>query len=105
MNDQMGLLRVRWTCPTLGGKCGSKHCFVQVNHDNHFLLEFHELESWAAAIVHDYLLLLILFLTFQSSKVLNMLQLIHLQIMPFSIPLIKIFADGLDFTLSAYSTM
>ncbi|KAF8223476.1 hypothetical protein L208DRAFT_1128111, partial [Tricholoma matsutake] len=51
INDQMGLLRVRWTCPTPGGKCGSEHCFVQANHDDHFLLRFHELESWAAAIL------------------------------------------------------
>ncbi|KAF8237292.1 hypothetical protein L208DRAFT_1248352, partial [Tricholoma matsutake] len=51
MNDQMGMLRVRWTCPTPGGKCGSEHCFVQANHDDHFLLGFCELESWVAAIL------------------------------------------------------
>ena len=51
MNDQMGLLREQWRCSTPGGNCGSKHCFVQANTNNHFLLEFRELESWAAMIM------------------------------------------------------
>ena len=51
MNDQIGLLRERWGCPTPGGKCGSEHCFVQANTNDHFPLGFRELESWAAAIV------------------------------------------------------
>lgn len=50
MNDQIGLWREWWRCPTPGGKCGSEHCFVQVNTDDHFLLGFCELESWAAEI-------------------------------------------------------
>ena len=54
MNDQMGLLWEWWACPTLGGKCGSEHCFVQLNYNNHFLLWFHKLESWAVAIVCGY---------------------------------------------------
>ena len=86
MNDQIGLLRVRWACPMPDGKCGSKHCFVQANPDDHFLLEFHELESWAAAIICSYFSALVLSLTFhylESSKVPSMQQLTHLQITPF----------------------
>ncbi|KAF8229951.1 hypothetical protein L208DRAFT_1284141 [Tricholoma matsutake] len=52
MNDQIGFLRERWRCPTPSGKCGSEHCFVQLGNVDHFVLSFHELESWAAAIVH-----------------------------------------------------
>ncbi|KAF8229010.1 hypothetical protein L208DRAFT_1288457, partial [Tricholoma matsutake] len=47
MNNQMGLLWAWWACPTPGGRCGSEHCFIQANDDGHFLLGFHELESWA----------------------------------------------------------
>ena len=54
MNDQIGLLRERWRCPTPGGKCGTEHCFVQANANDHFPLGFRELESWAAAIVSLY---------------------------------------------------
>ncbi|KAF8221371.1 hypothetical protein L208DRAFT_1127664, partial [Tricholoma matsutake] len=51
MNNQIGLLRARWRCPTDGGKCGSEHCFIQADSTDHFLLGFRELESWAAAIL------------------------------------------------------
>ncbi|KAF8224090.1 hypothetical protein L208DRAFT_1313391, partial [Tricholoma matsutake] len=51
MNDQIGLLRERWRCPSPGGKCSSKYCFVQPDSADHFVLGFRELESWAVAIL------------------------------------------------------
>jgi hypothetical protein len=76
MNNQMGLLRERWRCPTLGGKCGSEHCFVQPDSADHFILGFRELESWAAAIVSTFLLTFVSLLcnfalTAQRSSVCN----------------------------------
>ncbi|KAF8240972.1 hypothetical protein L208DRAFT_1230276 [Tricholoma matsutake] len=52
MNDQIGLLRERWRCPTPSRKCGSEHCFIQLDNVDHLVLGFHELESWVAAIMH-----------------------------------------------------
>ncbi|KAF8234112.1 hypothetical protein L208DRAFT_1263522, partial [Tricholoma matsutake] len=51
MNDQIGLLRERWRCPSPGGKCSSEYCFIQPDSADHFVLGFCELESWVAAIV------------------------------------------------------
>ncbi|KAJ7922062.1 hypothetical protein B0H13DRAFT_2317823 [Mycena leptocephala] len=47
LNAKIEALRDR--CPTPGGRCGSEHCFVHPDEQDHFPLSHTHFESWGAA--------------------------------------------------------
>ncbi|KAJ7617580.1 hypothetical protein B0H17DRAFT_1152431 [Mycena rosella] len=51
LNEEIGILRARWQCPTPGGPCGSEHCFVQPDMPEHFPLSNTHFESWGSAML------------------------------------------------------
>ncbi|KAJ7586442.1 hypothetical protein C8J56DRAFT_787343, partial [Mycena floridula] len=52
MNEQIGIIRERWKCPSEGrGPCGSTVCFIRPNTGAHYPLNHAHNDAWSSAIL------------------------------------------------------